>query len=230
VNGRECPHNYNPCRPESPPQEWDSLYFAIPKGVLHFDGTDRVVIRSATPANNAEAFRADLQTGLELAIEDPAVAGQTRLVEPPRLALAPSAILDALLGLDGGVRFLAQGGGTDVTFIGGTPHNGWPLKPGGVTHCLFDTKGFEVVVHVPKSSAGILEAYVYDYEDVRTEDLSFEGGAATTVDHFGQGKWLRFPFGAQQTADGELHLTVGNPRGGNAVLSRLRVKFDEGPD
>ncbi len=234
VNGIECPHNYNPCRPESPPQEWDSLYFAIPKGALRFDGSDRVTIRSAVAARDAEAFQADLQTGLELSIEDPAVAGepplgQATLVHLPRFALAPSALLDALLGLDGGIRFLAQGGGTGVTFTG-TPYNGWPLKPGGVTHCIFDGKGFEVVVHVPKGSAGVLEAYVYDYEGVRTEDVTFEGGAPVTVEHFANGKWLRFPFSGQQSADGELHLTVGNPRGGNAVLSRVRVKLDEGSD
>ena len=226
VNGQECPHNYNPCRPESPPQEWDSLYFAIPKGALRFDGNDRVAIRSASPARDREAFRADLQEGLELSIEDAAVAGETALLDLPGIALASPAALDALLGLDGGVRFLARGGGTDITFSG-TPYNGWPLKSGGVTHCVFDTRGFEVVVKVPKGSAGVLEAYAYDYEGVRTEDVSFGGGAPVEVRDFARGKWLRFPFNEQQSADGQLRLSVGNPRGGNAVLSRVRVEFGD---
>jgi len=226
VNGQECPHNYNPCRPESPPQEWDSLYFAIPKGALRFDDNDRVTVRSASPARDREAFRADLQEGLELTIEDAAVAGETRLMDLPDISLAPAAVLDALLGLDGGIRFLARGGGTDITFTG-TPYSGWPMRPGGVTHCVFDTNGFEVVVKVPKGSAGVLEAYAYDYEGVRTEDISFEGGAPVEVRDFARGKWLRFPFDETQSADGELRLSVGNPRGGNAVLSRARVKFGD---
>jgi hypothetical protein len=83
---------------------------------------------------------------------------------------------------------------------------------------------------VPKGSVGVLEAYVYDYEGVRTEDLSFENRPPVTVDHFANGKWLRFPFSENESADGELRLRVGNPRGGNAVLSRLRVCFDDAVD
>jgi hypothetical protein len=226
VNGTELPHNYNPCRPESPPQEWDSLYFAVPPGLLRFDGTDTVTIRNASPAKDKEAFASDLQQGLELTIEDAAVAGETERAQRWCVALAPPPRLDALLGLDGGIRLRSRMGGADLTMVGGKPYNGWPAGPRGVSHCWFDEQGFEVVVRVPPGSSGKLEAYAYDYEAYRRESMAFEGGDPIPVEEFGAGKWFTFPFTADQTADGELRLAVRNVEGGNCVLSRVRLQFE----
>lgn len=226
VNGQDLPHKYNPCRPESPPQEWDSLYFTIPAGLLHFDGTDRVTIRSARPAGGAEALASDLRTGLELVIETPAVAGETELVPSPRIAVVPPTSLDALLGLDGGVRYLRRGPGAELTISDGKPYNGWPSRPGGVTHCLFNEQEFTLTVAVPRSATGKLEAFAFDYEAYRRQELVFEDAKPVAVEQFGEGKWLSFPFTAAQSADGQLTLTVRNVQGGNCVLSRLRLVLE----
>ncbi|MBI2300315.1 MAG: hypothetical protein HYU66_15445 [Armatimonadetes bacterium] len=227
LNGTELPHLYNPCRPESPPQEWDSLYFEIPAGLVRGEGKDEVTVRSAIAAKDPAALAADLHAGLELCVEDAAVAGRTTLVSPPLVALTAPDGLDALLGLDGGARYLNQSGDLGVTWEGGTPYNGWPLaRPGGVSHCLFSTTGFALKVKVPRATRGTLEVFAYDYEGVRTEDVTFEAGKPVTVEQFADGKWLRFPFTETDTRDGELRVTVSNPRGGNAVLSRVRLKLE----
>jgi hypothetical protein len=231
VNGQELPHKLNPCRPESPPQEWDSLYFKIPDGVLRFDGKDTVTVRSQRPAAKAEALRDDLQAGLELCIDDAAVAGRTTLAplaeaaEVASMALTPQTSLDALLGLDGWLRYLSHVGSVDLKIIGGTAHNGWGAKSGGVSHCIFANQEFTIVVRVPKESSGILEAWAYDYEAYRREEVTFEGGAPQMVENFGAGKWLSFPFGPKESGDSELRLTVRSVLG-NAVLSRLRLRFE----
>ena len=227
VNGQELPHKFNPCRPESPPQEWDSLYFKIPEGVLRFDGKDTVTVRSRVPAADADAMRDDLQAGLELCIDDAAVAGRTRLVPLPDVALlqAGQGSLDVLLGLDGWARYMSHAEGTDLQILGGTAYNGWGVKPGGVSHCVFANDEFTVVVRVPKGSRGVLEAWAYDYEDYRRETVSFEGGEPQSVEHFGKGQWISFSFGPKESDDGELRLTVRHVLG-NAVLSRVRLKFE----
>jgi len=227
VNGRQLEHNYNPCRPESPPQEWDSLYFAIPAGLLKFDGTDTVGITTAHPATDAPAFAFDLENGLELTIETPALAGRTELIPAPRIALLPPVALDAFLGLDGGMRLTSSGRGVDIATLGGKPYNSWPAKPGGTTHCIFDEREFTVVVTVPRGSAGTLEAYAFDHEGYRRQTVTFEDGDAVPVEQFGQGRWLRFAFGTQQSADGRLRLTVSNVQGANCVLSRVRLTVAE---
>lgn len=140
--------------------------------------------------------------------------------------MAPPPALNALLGLDGGVRFLARAGGADVASIGGSPYSGWPARPGGATHCVFDGKAFTVVLRVPEGTTGVVEAFAYDYEAYRVEEIALEGGTPQPVEGFGGGKWLLFPFAATQSADGELRLTVRNVSGGNCVLSRVRLKFD----
>ncbi len=227
VNGQELPHKFNPCRPESPPQEWDSLYFRIPDGVLRFDGKDTVTVRSRVAAANADALRDDLQAGLELCIDDAAVAGRTTLAPLAEVALAQagSGSLDVLLGLDGWARYMSHAEGTDLQILGGTAYNGWGAKPGGVSHCIFANDEFTIVVGVPKASSGVLEAWAYDYEDYRRETASFEGREPQPVENFGKGKWLSFPFGAKESDDGELRLTVRHVLG-NAVLSRVRLKLE----
>jgi hypothetical protein len=231
VNGQDLPHKFNPCRPESPPQEWDSLYFKIPDGVLRFDGRDTVMVRSRVPAANADAMRDDLQAGLELCIDDSAVAGRTGLVElgdaasVGAVAVTPRSSLDVLLGLDGWVRYQSRIGGVGLTILGGTAYNGWGAKPGGVSHCIFANQEFTIIARVPKGSSGTLEAWAYDYEDYRRETVSFQGGPPQKVESFGHGKWLSFPFGPKESGDGELRLKVKSVLG-NAVLSRLRLRFE----
>jgi len=224
VNGVELPHNYNPCRPESPPQNWDSIYFAIPDGALRFDGTDRVVIRTARPAESAEAFRTDLRQGLELAIEDGAVAAETQLLSLPEVALVPPLLLDAYLGLDGGVRIVREAPGVGLRAIGGTPFNSWPARPGGLTHCIFDEDSFKLVITLPPGAEGVVKAFAFDSEAYRRQQIGFEGQQPVAVEQFGDGKWLSFPFDTAHTADGRLELSVRNVEGANCVLSRIRLE------
>jgi len=226
VNDQDLPHKFNPCRPESPPQEWDSLYFTIPAGTLRFDGSDRVTIRSARPATSAEALAADLRSGLELLIETPAVAGDTELLPPPRIALVPPTSLDALLGLDGGVRYIRRGPGAELIVTDGKPYNAWPSRPGGVTHCLFNEREFTLTVTVPPGATGKLETFAFDHEAYRRQELVFEDGKPVAVERFGDGKWFAFPFTATQSADGQLTLTVRNVQGANCVLSRLKLVLE----
>ncbi len=227
VNGRELPHKYNPCRPESPPQEWDSLYFLLPDGILRGEGKDTITVRSARPAKHAAALAADLRAGVELCVEDAADGRHDALVPPRVLEWAPPDGFDALLGLDGGCRYVRRAGAVAVSWVGAAPPNGWPLaRPGGVSHCLFSTTGFTVQVQVPKGSRGTLEVFAYDYEGVRTEDVAFNDGGPQTIEHFADGRWLRYPFTEADSRDGELRVTVSRPRGGNAVLSRVRLRVE----
>ena len=88
-------------------------------------------------------------------------------------------------------------------------------------------KGFLLEVRVPEGSSGTVEVFLYDYEQVRTEEITFQGGAPQTLTGFGNGKWLSFSFTSEQSVDGKLTIEAGSPRGGNCVVSRVKVEFAE---
>jgi hypothetical protein len=225
INGTDLPRHLNPCRPHSPPEGWDLTTFRIPDGLVRFDAVNELTIYPAQPAD-PDRLLADLKDAVELRMEDVAVAGETELGELPAVAFCEADRYDALLGIDGGLRVLAEAPGVSVRLVQGKPYNGWPMRPDGVTHCVFDEQRLALEIEVPRGSAGTVEAYAYDADDYRVEYASFEGREAVRVDQFGAGKWLRFPFGLTESADGRLLLQVVPEKSANAVLSRIRVTLD----
>ena len=229
LNGTDLPNLLNPCRPYSPPEGYDLCYYQIPAGLPRFGSpANDLVMTARQDLADPAAFEGDAATALELRIETPSRIGDTELVPLPEIALLWDPLpLDAFLGAGGDAVGVTtrQADGFGIR-LAGDVHGfyGWPVRGEGVTHCAWALDAFTVELTVPPGTAGVVEALAYDADSYRRETVAFEGRDDRRLDDFANGVWLKFPFTADDSADGLLRIQVTKLHGYNCVLSRLRLR------
>jgi hypothetical protein len=122
--------------------------------------------------------------------------------------------------------FAETGFGANVK--GGFTYNGFP---GPVSYCRADAKELQVVLSVPKGSAGMARLFVTDpdqYQGGRKQEVFVAGQSLGVVQHFDDGKWLEQHLTPQQTAEGQVSIRIVNRREeANAVISIVQWVEDK---
>lgn len=97
--------------------------------------------------------------------------------------------------------------------------------PDPIYYCRADDKDLQILLTVPKGSAGTVRVFATDpdeFQGGRREEIFVAGRSLGVVQDFVQGKWLEKPLTAQQTADGHVLVRAvnRNPES-NAVISMI---------
>lgn len=100
---------------------------------------------------------------------------------------------------------------------------GWASSGGQPRHCLYSENDWGIQITVPKGSSGKIAVYAYAPDGKRKQAVTFCERHRYEIDDLTRGRWLEFPFTAQDSAGGILSVSVHKIEGANCVLSKLRI-------
>ncbi|MGC8667749.1 MAG: DUF2961 domain-containing protein [Chthonomonadales bacterium] len=102
-----------------------------------------------------------------------------------------------------------------------------------VKHCWADYRAVQFTLLCPQKAEGVLRLYLLDGDNFgggRHEALYVNGRFIGEYGGFQQGRWVEVPVTSQDTASGQIHVTIKNLKpGSNAVVTyvRFRTNLDQ---